>query len=556
MKHSDQVLALLKKQIGNAEEVEDIKKTASEVSTKWVNPLSGGKDEINGLVYGLVQSGKTGVLSVTGAIGADEGYKTIIVLTSDNDPLYEQTLGRIQEAFPGMDILGKGDFKDPNAFLARVKGGTCALVTTKNSKLLKTLIENFKKGNVKGLTCLIIDDEADQASLNTRARRNDGSVSPINDSIAELRRFFEKPRWALCICICGLIKKANLQMARKKNRYAIDLFAGCGGLTLGLKQAGFKVLAAVEIDLKAAATYSINHQDVLLKEMDIRQLSAAKLRRELKLRRGRLDLLAGCPPCQGFSTLRTNNGASTNRDRRNNLVREMLRFVREFRPKAIMMENVPNLTQQKPFKDLCYGLRKLGYRVNFDIKDAANFGVPQRRRRLILLAGKGFDVSFAKESNKKNTVRKAIGSLSKPGKSKDALHNLPEQKRSRKVMQLIRDIPKNGGSRTDLPMSRQLECHRRSNGFKDIYGRMAWNDVSPTITSGCFNPSKGRFLHPAQNRPITMREAALLQSFPRDYIFEPKIGKTAIALMIGNALPPEFIRRHALAIRGALQAIS
>src|SRR5712691_7690109 len=141
MKHGDQILALLKKQIGNEDEVRDISVTAKEVVSKWVNPLSGGKEETNGLVYGLVQSGKTGVLTVTGAMGADEGYRTIIILTSDNDPLYEQTLGRVQEAFPGIDILGKRDFKDADAFLQRIKGGTSAIVTTKNSSRLNTLIE-------------------------------------------------------------------------------------------------------------------------------------------------------------------------------------------------------------------------------------------------------------------------------------------------------------------------------------------------------------------------------------------------------------------------------
>src|ERR1022692_4132180 len=109
MNHCDQTLGLLQKQIGNVEEVKDIKETAKEVANKWVSPLSGGKAETNGLIYGLVQSGKTGVLTVTGAIGADEGYRTLIVLTSDNDPLYEQTFGRAQEAFPGMDIIGKKD---------------------------------------------------------------------------------------------------------------------------------------------------------------------------------------------------------------------------------------------------------------------------------------------------------------------------------------------------------------------------------------------------------------------------------------------------------------
>src|SRR5262245_34332222 len=192
MKHSDQVLALLKKQIGNEQEVKDIRATAEEVVGKWVNPLSGGKEEINGLVYGLVQSGKTGVLTVTGAMGADEGYRTIIVLTSDNDALYDQTLGRVQEAFPGIDILGKQDLKDVDGFLDRIKGGTCAIVTTKNVGWLNTIIQNFKKGNLKGLSCLVIDDEADQASMNTKARKADGSVSPINECISELRAFFDK----------------------------------------------------------------------------------------------------------------------------------------------------------------------------------------------------------------------------------------------------------------------------------------------------------------------------------------------------------------------------
>jgi hypothetical protein len=179
-------------QVSNASEVEDIRKTAEEVAGQWVNPLSGGDEETNGLIYGLVQSGKTGVLTVTGAMGADEGYRTIIILTSDIDPLYEQTLGRAQEAFPGIDILGKKDIRDPDAFLQRIKVGTCAIVVTKNSSLLKALIENFKKGRVRGLTCLIIDDEADQASLNTKARREDGSRSAINERIGELRAFFHK----------------------------------------------------------------------------------------------------------------------------------------------------------------------------------------------------------------------------------------------------------------------------------------------------------------------------------------------------------------------------
>lgn len=192
MKHSEQVLNLLKKQVSNASEVDDIRRTAEKVVEQWVSPLTGGNEEINGLIYGLVQSGKTGVLTVTGAMGADEGYRTIIILTSDIDPLYEQTLGRAQEAFPGIDILGKKDIKDQEGFLQRIKSNTCAIVVTKNSGLLGSLLENFKKGRVRGLTALIIDDEADQASLNTKARKSDGSRSAINELIQNIRTFFHK----------------------------------------------------------------------------------------------------------------------------------------------------------------------------------------------------------------------------------------------------------------------------------------------------------------------------------------------------------------------------
>lgn len=191
MNHRDQVLKLLLKQVGNQGEVNEIRAAAEEVEKKWIDPLTTGSEQTNGLIYGLVQSGKTGVLTVTGAIGADNGYKTIIVLTSDIDPLYEQTMGRIQEAFPGMDILGKADIADPGPFIQRVKESTCVIVMTKNSALLKKLIENFKIGKLRGLTCLIIDDEADQASLDTKARSG-VKPSSINGHIADLRKFFHK----------------------------------------------------------------------------------------------------------------------------------------------------------------------------------------------------------------------------------------------------------------------------------------------------------------------------------------------------------------------------
>ncbi len=264
---------------------------------------------------------------------------------------------------------------------------------------------------------------------------------------------------------------------------AIDLFSGCGGLSLGLKLAGFKVLAAIENEKLAVDTYEINHPDVHVCHADIRAVRPNTLRKRLKLRSGELDLLAGCPPCQGFSALRTRNGAAQKRDHRNGLISEMLRFARAFRPKAIMMENVPGLAEHRSFKALCRDLRRLGYIVDWAVKDARHYGVPQRRKRLILVAGRGFAVSFARESGVSKTVRDAIGDLKRPGESRDPLQNRTEH-RSEKVRELIRAIPKDGGSRSDLPESQRLDCHKRTDGFSDVYGRMAWNEPAPTITGG------------------------------------------------------------------------
>ncbi len=324
---------------------------------------------------------------------------------------------------------------------------------------------------------------------------------------------------------------------------AIDLFAGCGGLTLGLRQAGFDVIGAVEMDDLAIETYSRNHKGVRMLQTDIRLLSGSEVKRSLKIRRGELDLLAGCPPCQGFSTMTTLNGRKQTRDRRNDLVLEFMRFVRDLRPKAVMMENVPGLARDRRMRHVCEELQRQGYRCTYGILDAADYGVPQRRRRLVLLAGLGEEIRFARPTGVRRTVRHAIGQLSVEAR-RDALHTVGERRNPR-IAALIRMIPKNGGSRVDLGSGRQLACHRKCDGFKDVYGRMAWDDVAPTITSGCVNPSKGRFLHPVRNRAITLREAALLQGFPSRYFFSLRRGKFPAAAMIGNAVPPDFTRLHA-----------
>lgn len=320
-------------------------------------------------------------------------------------------------------------------------------------------------------------------------------------------------------------------------------------MTLGLKQAGFRVLGAVDIDALSVETYKVNHSEVRVWQRDIRRLPATRLRRALGLFRGQLDLLAGCPPCQGFSTIRTLNGKRKIEDERNDLVFEYLRYVKELEPKAIMMENVPGLATDTRMTTIRSELSLLGYESVCEVLNAADFGVPQRRRRMILLAAKDGVMKPAKRDKQWPTVREAIAHLPMPGDSGDPLHDLAES-RSKRIMDLIRRIPKNGGSRMNLGADGQLQCHRNCDGFKDVYGRMAWDEVAPTITGGCFNPSKGRFLHPEQDRAITLREAALLQSFPPEYSFSLRRGKSGAALLIGNALPPEFIRRMAERIAG------
>jgi DNA (cytosine-5)-methyltransferase 1 len=324
---------------------------------------------------------------------------------------------------------------------------------------------------------------------------------------------------------------------------AIDLFSGCGGLSIGLKKAGFRILAAVELDDLAAATYLKNSRKTRVLRADIRRVSPSRLMQLCALKRGELDLLAGCPPCQGFSTLRTLNGRDDIDEPMNDLVLQFRRFVRAFLPKTIMMENVPGLAQDARLESFCRSLRKLGYFVKFDVLDAADYGVPQRRRRMILIASRLGDVDFAPKRKSPATVRNAIGALPAPGSVDDALH--VRTTRAAKIEALIRKIPRDGGSRASLGKKSQLPCHKRTDGFRDIYGRMAWDRPAPTITGGCINPSKGRFLHPVAHRAITLREAALLQDFPEHYRFPLSSGTYAVAQMIGNAFPPAFAACHA-----------
>ena len=343
-------------------------------------------------------------------------------------------------------------------------------------------------------------------------------------------------------------------MAKRRRRQfrAIDLFCGCGGLTLGLRRAGFRVVAGIDSDSLSIATHAMNHKGTRLVEEDIGAVRPHELRADLGLATGELDLLAGCPPCQGFSRLRTKNGKRGIVDPLNDLLFQFVRFVREFVPKAVMLENVPALATNWRMQVLQDELCAVGYESDLKVLDAQSFGVPQRRLRMILLAGRGECPPFASEVRKGRTVAGAIRRLPRPEDSDDPTHNYVVR-RAPRVAELIRRVPKDGGSRTDLPASAQLRCHRESDGFRDIYGRMAWSEPAPTITGGCINPSKGRYVHPMEDRAITVREAALLQSFPRQYQLDMSRGRYPAAQLIGNAFPPKFAEHHARAIHRHLR---
>lgn len=329
--------------------------------------------------------------------------------------------------------------------------------------------------------------------------------------------------------------------------YSIDLFSGVGGLTQGLRKAGFQTKMAFEIDELASSVYKLNHKRTKVITDNIRNVSTEKVKKQFKGKT--IHLLAGCPPCQGFSSIRRLNKPTPVKDDRNTLINEYVRFVVDLKPYTFMMENVPGLALDKSFEVALQTFESIGYFTDWKIVNVKEYGVPQSRKRLVLVGSRLAPIQIAHPTNKKKTVRQTIGKLPLPEKSDDPLHKIFPTHTSQ-IKYFISQIPHNGGSRKDLGESQQLKCHQKENiGFNDVYGRLRWDDCSTTITGGCLNPSKGRFLHPEQNRCISAREASLLQTFPPNYIFPANIPRTKLALMIGNALPPDFSKIQALNLK-------
>lgn len=329
---------------------------------------------------------------------------------------------------------------------------------------------------------------------------------------------------------------------------AAELFAGGGGLAVGLRRAGVTPVSAVELSGAAAATFRANHPDVHMIERDIRKVEAGELRGPGKKR---IDILAACPPCQGFTSL---TAKYKRNDERNALIEEVTRLAVDLKPTAVMLENVPGLSKRgKPLLDaLIAKLEADGYVVNWNVLQVADYGVPQTRRRLVLFAGRGFRIDMPARTHDQHgrgglpswrTLRDVIADRAPARVFRDA--NLTEAERSgwhvvRRLGEANLDRLRHaepGSGRGKLPEHLRPECHRGSDaGFTNTYGRMSWDQPSVTITAGCLSPSKGRFGHPDELRTISLREAATLQTFPEDYKF---VGDRidAACSIVGNALP-------------------
>lgn len=330
---------------------------------------------------------------------------------------------------------------------------------------------------------------------------------------------------------------------RRSDVVVIDLFCGAGGLTLGLEAAGLTVAAGIDLDDRFRWAYEHNCKARFL-HANVSTLHGKDL--EALYGNAEVRVLAGCAPCQPFSTY---GRTRTSVDERWALLKSFARIVKEVRPEVVTMENVPGLREHVVFAEFVAALEGEGYHVVHGVLDCTDFGVPQHRRRLVLVAvrrsvGRAM-LPLPSDLGRVRTVRDAISHLP-PVKAGEVHPNDPlhvAAKLSPLNLARIR-ASKPGGSWRDWPHELRAACHCRDSGrtYPSVYGRMKWEEPAPTITTQCYGYGNGRFGHPQQDRAITLREAALLQSFPQDWqLFPPgaKANMKAGGTAIGNAVPPK-----------------
>lgn len=349
---------------------------------------------------------------------------------------------------------------------------------------------------------------------------------------------------------------------RKPTIKVIDLFCGIGGLTHGLQLEGFDVVAGIDNDLTCKFGYEANNKARFI-ENDIANVSSAEIADLF----GGADIrvLVGCAPCQPYSGLNRKGPTASKMAP----LKKFAEYVAELKPEIVSMENVRGLAQENKypvFKDFLRTLEENGYEYKYVVVDTSDYGVPQKRHRLVLLASRFGPISLIlpTHADKKVTVRDAIADLPpiSDGEAldKDPLHRAVKMNELNKKR--IQATPADGGDASAWDPSLLPECYRRESGksyMHTVYGRMRWDEPAPTMTTNCVGFGNGRFGHPEQHRAITLREAARFQTFPDTYKFVEASNRapiTHVAKFIGNAVPVELGRAIARSIRQHLEAVA
>ncbi len=335
---------------------------------------------------------------------------------------------------------------------------------------------------------------------------------------------------------------------------AVDFFCGAGGVTRGFRDAGIRVLCGIDFDRNCKDTYELNNPGSEFIEKNIVEYSPKELQKHLKLKRHDKDLIfVGCSPCQYYSTV--NRGPKDKSEKGKLLLDNFQQFVEYFKPGYIFIENVPGLKRDKDsplerFKDFLLDNK---YIFKDDVLNAKHYGVPQNRRRYMLLATRVSRKIYFPKENKSilKTVKDAIGDINqfppiRAGHKDETEFIHSSAKLTEKNLLRIRKTSHNGGSRKEWAndVDLQLECYKGYDGHSDVYGRMNWHRVSPAITTKFYSLSNGRYGHPEQDRALSLREGAVLQSFPINYKFIVS-GQANVARLIGNAVPPLLARKIA-----------
>lgn len=326
----------------------------------------------------------------------------------------------------------------------------------------------------------------------------------------------------------------------RRDLAAVDLFCGAGGLTCGLRSAGIDVVAGFDFDPNCQYPYETNNKGSKFFRRDVAKLTAREVADCLGT--AKVRVLAGCAPCQPFSSY--SQRYETRGTERWKLLEHFARLVKAIVPDIVTMENVPTVTKHEVFHEFVRTLERLDYSVWHAVVDGADHGLPQRRRRTVLLASRHGPIRLIERARSSpKSVRQAIGTLrSIPHGGKDPSDPLHVASRlSTLNLQRIR-ASRPGGSWRDWPDHLVAKCHRKKTGhsYPGVYGRMTWDDPAPTLTTQFFGFGSGRFGHPTQDRGLSLREGAILQGFPNGYAFVPDgspIGLRALGRLIGNAVP-------------------